>query len=71
MFIERFRFGEAVADAGRRVRVGVPVVHRRTELEFDFWHVRVPDGDEAELHACLDEQSLDGLISRFSTGMVS
>jgi hypothetical protein len=71
MFVERFRFGEAVAmPAGAFESVFRPYIDG-TEPAFDFWHVRVPDGGEADLYARLDEQSLDGLmISRFSTGTV-
>lgn len=43
----------------------------RAETQLGFWHVRLPDGGEADLYADLDGPALDGLmISHFSPGMV-
>src|SRR5690242_15981758 len=71
MFVQRFEQGNGAAmPADAFETVFRPHVDR-VEARFGFWHVRLPDGGEADLYARLDEHSLDSLmISRFSRGMV-
>jgi hypothetical protein len=69
IFVQRFEHGDAppMPAAAFRTILGPHV--DRTGPEFDFWHIRVADGGEADLYAHIADLTVSGvMVSRFSTG---
>ncbi len=68
MFVQGFDAGDAAPMPSRAFDVFRPYVDR-TQPEHHFWHLRTPDGGEADIYADVTPGTFDSLmISRFSAG---
>jgi hypothetical protein len=68
MFVQAFDDGEAAGMPSPAFDVFRPHVDRQ-EPERHFWHMRTPDGGEAEIYADVTPETFEDLtISRFSAG---
>ena len=68
MFVQGFEDGDAAPMPSAAFDVFRPHVDR-TRPEHHFWHVRTPDGGEAEIYADVTPGTFDSLmITRFSAG---
>lgn len=70
MFVQRFRDNDA-PPMRRTVFHNVfgPYIDR-AEPEFNFFHLRAPDGGEADIHARLEPEFNGMMINHFSAGQV-
>jgi hypothetical protein len=68
LFVQGFDAGDAAPMPSSAFDVFRPHVDR-TDLEHHFWHVRTPDGGEADIYADVTPGTFDNfMISRFSAG---
>jgi hypothetical protein len=68
LFVQGFSGGDAAPMPSSAFDVFRPHVDRTTP-EFHYWHIRTPDGGNADIYAHVAPDSFDSLmISRFSVG---
>ena len=68
MFVQGFDGGDAAPLPSAAFDVFRPYVDR-TQPEYHFWHLRTPDGGDADIYADVTPGTFDGLtISHFSAG---
>lgn len=71
MFVQRFEHGDVAPVPTSVFEAVFRSYVDKSEPEFDFLHIRVPDGGEADIYARLVESTFDGLmINNFSPGTV-
>jgi hypothetical protein len=70
MFVQGFDGGDAAPIPSSAFDVFRPHIDR-AEAEHDFWHVRAPDGGEADIYGDVTSGTFGGfMISHFSPGDV-
>lgn len=70
MFVQRFRGEDALPmDPNAFHAVFGPYIDR-VEPEFTFFHLRTPDGGEADVYAGMEPEFDDMMINHFSAGQV-
>ena len=68
LFVQGFSGGDAAPMPSSAFDVFRPHVDRTTP-EFHYWHIRTPDGGDADIYADVTPETFGSLmISRFSTG---